>query len=166
MRWSPGEIRVGGIVCTVLFGGVGLGGMLLARGPAPIELLPSGLRWQMGTAPSHVGCDDVMGVPVFAIRNAWFLGFDVRRGGLRMPPRRRWLTHVNRRIAHTDASIALEAFPVEPERLAEVVAACAGDADRRSEIATEESVAWLTSDEAISAEETPEPAASAPPALR
>ena len=46
-------------------------------------------------------------------------------------------------ISHSDASIALEAFPVEPARLAVVVAACARSPLSRGDIGTERSLAWL-----------------------
>jgi hypothetical protein len=142
-RWSPGAVRTGGILCALLFGVVGVSGMLLSRGPVRIELLPGGLRWQVGTAPSFAAWDAITGAGAYEIRNTWFLGLQAEASGLYIPSRQRWLARANRAISGVDASVALEAFPVEPERLAEVVASCAQDAQRRSRIGTDASLAWL-----------------------
>jgi len=140
---SPGTIRAGGIVCALLFGAVAVPSMLLARGPVRIELLPGGLRWQVAAPPSFAEWDAITAVCPFEINNTWFLGVDARPEGLHIPPRQRWLARANRSIAGADASISLEAFPVEPERLAGAVAACVLDAERRREIGTDASLAWL-----------------------
>jgi hypothetical protein len=139
-RYSPGTVRVGGIVVAALFGLIAIPTMILARGPLSIELLPRGLRWRLGAKPTFVEWDAITAVWPYAIRNTWFLALD---GDVQIPKRQRWLAGANRAIAHADASISLEAFPVEPERLAEVVAACAADAERRREIGTEASLRWL-----------------------
>ena len=140
---SPDAVRVGGILCALVFGVAVVPSALLARGPVRIELLPGGLRWQVGAAPSFAEWDAITAVWPFEIRNTWFLGVDARPDGLHVPPRQRWLARANRRIAGADASISLEAFPVEPERLAEAVATCAQDPERRREIGTHASLAWF-----------------------
>jgi len=139
-RRSPVAIQVVGIVCAVFFGLGGIAGMLLARGPSSIELLPTGLRWRAGAKPSFVAWDAITAAWPFSIRNTWFLGVD---GAVDIPTGQRWLAKANRTIAHADAAISLEAFPVEPDRLAEVIAACAQDAGLRREIGTEASLRWL-----------------------
>jgi hypothetical protein len=140
---SPGSVRFIGIICALVFGAAAVPATLFTRGPVRIELLPTGLRWQVGAAPSFVRWDAITSVWPFAINNSWYLGIDADADGLVMPPRQRWLARANRAIARADASIALEAFPIEPERLAEVVAACAADAQRRHEIGTDRSLAWM-----------------------
>src|SRR3954447_10798168 len=114
---SVGEVRVGGIVCAVLFGAIGLAGTLLGRGPVLIELLPDALRWQIGAAACSVAWEDITGVRVFEIRGTWFLAIDARPGSVRMPRGQRLLARANRAVARADVSISLEAFPVEPDRL-------------------------------------------------
>jgi hypothetical protein len=152
-----GTIRFGGILCAAMFGTVGVAGTLLARGPVRIELLPDALRWQLGGAACSVAWEDITAVWVFDIRSTWFLAIDARPGSVRMPPGQRLLARANRAIAHADASISLEAFPVEPERLAEVVAACADEAGRRRQIGTEPSLAWLADEAAPPPAEIPAP---------
>lgn len=137
------ELRTGGILCALVAGAMGVPSMLLTRGPVRIELLPGGLRWQLGTAPSFAAWDAITAVTPFDIRHAWFLGLDADRSGLRIPARQRWLARANRAIVSADASISLEPFPVEPETLADVVAACAMHEERRREIGTDASLAWL-----------------------
>jgi hypothetical protein len=141
---SVGEVRFIGIACAALFGAIGLAGTLLARGPVRIELLPDALRWQIGAAASSVAWQDITGVRVFDIRSTWFLAIDARPGSVRMSPGQRLLARANRAIARADVSISLEAFPIEPDRLAEAIAACAHDAGRRRHIGAEPSLAWLT----------------------
>ena len=153
-RHSPGAVQVVGIVCAVFFGLVGIPAMLIARGPLAIELLPGGLRWRVGAKPSFVKWDAITGVHAFSIRNSWFLGID---GDVEIPRAQRWLAGANRAIARADASISLEAFPVEPERLAEVVAMCAQDEARRREIGTEASLRWF--EDGVPAPPEPVPAA-------
>src|SRR4051794_1446710 len=140
---SVGEVRVIGIGCAALFGAIGLVGTLRARGPVRIELLPDALRWQIGAAACSVAWQDITDVRVFDIRSTWFLALDARPGSVRIPPGQRLLARANRAVAHADASISLEAFPVEPDRLAEAIAACAHDARRRRQIGAEPSLAWL-----------------------
>jgi hypothetical protein len=132
--------QVLGIVCAAFFGLGGIASMVLARGPSSIELLPTGLRWRAGAKPSFVAWDAITAAWPFSIRNTWYLGLD---GAVDVPDGQRWLAKVNRSIAHADAAISLEAFPVEPERLAEVVAACAADPERRREIGTQAGLARL-----------------------
>jgi hypothetical protein len=141
---SAGEIRVIGIGCAALFGAIGLAGTLLARGPVRIELLPDALRWQIGASACSVAWQDITDVRVFEIRSTWFLAIDARPGSVRMPRGQRLLARANRAVARADVSISLEAFPVEPHRLAEAIAACAHDAGRRRQIGTEPSLSWLT----------------------
>jgi hypothetical protein len=140
---SVGEVRFIGIGCAALFGAIGLAGTLRARGPVRIELLPDALRWQIGAAACSVAWQDITDVRVFEIRSTWFLAIDARPGSVRMPPGQRLLARANRVVAPADASISLEAFPVEPDRLAETIAACAGNAGRRRQLGTEPSLAWL-----------------------
>jgi hypothetical protein len=139
----PGLVQAIGILCAIAFGAVGIPAMLLARGPVRIELLPGGMRWYLGTAPSSVKWDAITGVWPFSIRNSWFLGVNAQTDALRVPPRQRWLARANRAFAHADASIALEAFSIEPERLADMVGACAADAELRRRLGTEASLAWV-----------------------
>jgi hypothetical protein len=149
---SPGSVQIGGIVVAALFGLIAIPSMLLARGPVSIELTPQGLRWRLGTKPSSVAWDSIRGVWPYPIRNTWFLGLD---GDVQVPKGQRWLTGANKAIAHADASISLEAFPVEPERLAEIIGACAADPGRRRVLGTEASLRWF--EEGIP-ERAPEPA--------
>jgi hypothetical protein len=86
---------------------------------------------------------DITDVRVFDIRSTWFLALDARPGSVRIPPGQRLLARANRAAAGADASISLEAFPVEPDRLAEAIAACAHDARRRRQIGAEPSLAWV-----------------------
>jgi hypothetical protein len=141
---SVGEVRFVGIGCAALFGAIGLAGTLLARGPVRIELLPDALRWQTGAAACSVAWQDITDVRVFEIRSTWFLAIDARPGSVRMPRGQRLLARANRAVSRADVSISLEAFPVQPDRLAEAIAACAHDAGRRRQIGTERSLAWLT----------------------
>ena len=140
---SVGEVRFIGIACAALFGAVGLAGTLLARGPVRIEFLPDVLRWQIGAGTCSVAWRDITDVRAFDIRSTWFLAIDARPGSVRMPPGQRLLARANRVVAPAEASISLEAFPVEPDRLAETIAACAGNAGRRRQLGTEPSLAWL-----------------------
>jgi|SRR5215213_1436239 len=50
---------------------------------------------------------------------------------------------ITRARKHLDSNRP-EAFPVEPEQLAELLAACAHDGGRRRQIGTEPSLAWLS----------------------
>lgn len=142
-RWSPGAVRIGGIACAAFFGGAGLVRLLIPRGPVRIELLSGGLRWQLGSAPSFATWDAINGVRVYEIHNSWFVGLEADPAGLHIPPKQRWLVRANRAFVGDDASVSLEPFPVEPEQLAEVIAACAMNEDRRREIGTDASLAWL-----------------------
>jgi hypothetical protein len=139
--WSSPVL--GGVV-AVVFGGFAVLGVWSGRRPYRIVLLPEGLRWELGTRqPAYVPWDDITRVGTFNINNTWFLGLDAREdGGLRQPGPR-GLAKLNRAISRSDASIALEAFPVEPDRLADVVAGYAADAGSRREIGTERSLAAL-----------------------
>jgi hypothetical protein len=134
---------IGGLV-AVVFGTFAVLGVWAGRRPYRIVLLPSGLRWELGTKhPAYVPWEDIARVTTFNISNTWFLGLDAREGGdLRLPGP--WgLARLNRVISHTDASIALEAFPVEPERLADVVTGYAESPESRRDIGTERSLAAL-----------------------
>lgn len=143
---------IGGLV-AVVFGTFAVLGVWAGRRPYRIVLLPTGLRWELGTKhPAYVPWDDITRVGTFNINNTWFLGLDAREdGGLRQPGPR-GLAKLNRAISHSDASIALEAFPLEPERLADVVAGYAENPESRRDIGTEPSLAALG--EAPSAELT------------
>ena len=144
-------VVIGGLAALV-FGGFALAGLRHAHRPYRIALLPTGLRWELGTSPAYVPWEDITRVDTMNINETWFLTLDVRPGGgLRLPGSRR-LAALNRAISHSDASIALEAFPVEPARLAAVVAVCAGDPGPRGDIGTDRCLAWL--DEAPPAEVT------------
>jgi hypothetical protein len=140
---SAGEVRFIGIGCAALFGAIGLAGTLLARGPVRIELLPDALRWQIGAAACSVAWQDITDARVFEIRSTWFLAIDARPGSVRMPRGQRLLARANQAVARAEVSISLEAFPVEPDRLAKAIAACAHDAGRRRQIGAEPSLAWL-----------------------
>jgi hypothetical protein len=159
-NYSVGEVRFVGIACAALFGAIGLAGTLLARGPVRIEFLPGALRWQIGAAACSVAWQDITDVRVFEIRSTRFLAIDARPGSVRMPRGQRLLARANRAVARADVSISLEAFPVEPDRLAEAIAACAHDAGRRRQIGSEPSLAWLT-DPATRAQEDTERAVAA-----
>jgi hypothetical protein len=132
-----------GVVCAAF---LGVGGLLtlFARGPYRIVLLPGELRWELGAKPSSVDWEDIEAVRVFSIRDSPFLGLDARPGMLRTPASQRWLAGVNRAISASDGQISLEAFAINPERLAGVIADCAEDARRRREIGTPGSLAWLS----------------------
>lgn len=150
---SPTSVQVVGIVCAAFFGLVGIPSMLLSRGPLAIELVRGGLRWRLGAKPSFIRWDAITGVHPFAIRNTWFLGID---GDVEIPRAQRWLAGANRAIARADASISLEAFPVEPDQLAEVIAMCAQDEGHRREIGTEASLRWF--EDGVPAPPEPAPA--------
>jgi hypothetical protein len=84
-RHSAGSVQVVGIVCAVVFGAIAIPSMLLARGPLSIELLPTGLRWRIGTKPSFAEWDAIEAVWPFSIRDSWYLGIDAEEGGLYVP---------------------------------------------------------------------------------
>src|SRR4051794_24415588 len=131
------------------------------RPPAAARARPTGaLRWQIGAAACSVAWQDITDVRVFEIRSTRFLAIDARPGSVRMPRGQRLLARANRAVARADVSISLEAFPVEPDRLAEAIAACAHDAGRRRQIGSEPSLAWLT-DPATRAQEDAERAVAA-----
>jgi hypothetical protein len=139
--WSSPVL--GGIV-AIVFGAFAVLGVWSGRRPYRIVLLPTGLRWELGTRqPSYVPWDDITGVRTFNISNTWFLGLDAREGGDLRLPGPRGLATLNRAIARSDASIALEAFPVEPDRLADAVSRYADSPESRREIGTERSLAAL-----------------------
>jgi hypothetical protein len=132
-----------GVLTVVVFGAFAVLGGRRANRPWRIALLPGGLRWELGSAPAYVAWDDLTRVGTYSLNRTYFLGLDTRPGAIRMPPRRRWLTRADRAISGWDAAVTLEAFPVEPAQLAEAVSACAAEPERRSEIGTERSLAWL-----------------------
>jgi hypothetical protein len=140
---AVGGAVVIGVLCALFFG---VGGLLtlFARGPYRIVLLPGELRWELGAKPSSVDWEDIEAVRLFSIRDSPFLGLDARPGTLRTPASQRWLAGVNRAISRSDGQISLEAFRIDPERLAGVVTDCAHDARRRREIGTPACVAWLS----------------------
>jgi hypothetical protein len=139
--WSSPVL--GGVV-AVVFGAFAVFGVWSGRRPYRIVLLPAGLRWELGTRePAYVPWDDIAGVRTFNISNTWFLGLDAREGGDLRQPGPRGLAKLNRAIARSDASIALEAFPVEPDRLADLVSGYAADPESRREIGTERGLAAL-----------------------
>jgi hypothetical protein len=140
---SSSSVQLVGIVGAVVFGAMALLGTVFARGPARIELLPSGLRWRIGARPCRAEWDAITAVWPFQIDNTWFLGVNARPDGLHVPKGQRRLARANRSIAHADASISLEPFPIEPERLADVVGAYARDATRRRELGTDTSLRAL-----------------------
>jgi hypothetical protein len=132
-----------GVLTLVVFGAFAVLGGRRAGRPWRIALLPGGLRWELGGPPAYVAWDDLTRVGTFSLNRTYFLGLDTRPGAIRMPPRRRWLNRADQAISGWDASVTLEAFPVEPEQLAEVVSACAAAPERRGDIGTARSLAWF-----------------------
>jgi hypothetical protein len=130
-----------GVLCAAVFGTFALLGVRARHRPYRIALLPTGLRWDLGMGPGYVPWDDIARVRTFSMNNSWFLTLDARAGGDLRLPGPRGLEALNRAIARADASIALEAFPVEPARLADVVAGYAEHPESRREIGTERSLA-------------------------
>src|SRR4051812_39119940 len=82
---SPGEIEVVGIVCAAFFGGVGLIGLLLQRGPFRLDLLPDRLEWRLGGGRCSVPWDAITEVGLRSIRGTWFLALGAEPGALRVP---------------------------------------------------------------------------------
>jgi hypothetical protein len=145
---EPGQSATAPVVIgclgALVFGSFAVLGLRAAHRPYRIVLLPPGLSWELGTKrPGYVPWDDITRVRTMSINDSWFLTLDARPGGgLRLPGSRR-LARLNRALSFADASIALEAFPVEPARLADVVAGYAGSAAARRDIGTERSLAWF-----------------------
>jgi hypothetical protein len=86
-------------------------------------------------------------VSVVHLSGPAFLGVDlVRPDALKTSSTQRRVARFSRPIAGADVSITLEPFPVEPELLADAVAAYMEDPGLRREIGTEQSLARLTSE--------------------
>jgi hypothetical protein len=121
---DAGEAEFVGWIGTIVFGAAGLISLFTARRPQRVVLLPAGVRWQLGLRPKFAAWEDIEEVGTFEIRGAEFLGLDVRGRARR-------------------SSIGIEAFPVDADRLARVIAGCCESPDRRRAIGTQESLEWL-----------------------
>lgn len=141
---SVAEVRTWGIACAVVFGGLLLLRQLYARGRYRIALLSSGLRWELGDGPFYVVWDDIIGARAYTIQSAWRLAVDARPGSRRDPPRLPWPARLERALSRSGSSIPLEEFPVDPQRLAALVTACATEPEKRQGVASERNLAWLT----------------------
>jgi len=142
---EDGRARLIGIVCATVFGTV-LVISLFTSGRFRLVLVQEGLRWEAGASPASVAWDDVAGVSLTSMSGTHFLGVDlVSPDALKTTSTQRRIARFSRPIAGADVSIALETFPVDPERLVDTIAAYADEPDLRREIGTERSLARLTS---------------------
>jgi hypothetical protein len=144
----PGEeqkVRLVSIACAALFGAVLLIGFFTMRHRFRLALLRDGLRWEAGASPAFVAWDDLAGASLIDIHGTKFLGVDVSGpDALKTTRAQRRIARFSRPIAGADASIALEPFPVDPERLVAAIAAYAQEPALRHEIGTAQSLARLT----------------------
>jgi len=127
--------QVIGLACAVLFGGVTLLGLLGLRRRQRIVLLEQGLRWELASTPAFVAWDEIEEVSVVSINGASFLGLDVAHpAALQASTMQRRLSRLNRAVSRSDVAIALVAFGVEPEQIADAVAAYVAEPALRREI--------------------------------
>jgi hypothetical protein len=139
---SLGRAEFAGWLGTITFGTAGLFSLAVARRPQRVTLLPAGLRWEPGARARFAAWDDIEGVEEFSIRGSRLLGVRLRPGAPG-PGGSGLLRLADRLLARSDASIAVELFPVEPRRLASAIRQCCTSPAARREIGTERSLAWL-----------------------
>jgi hypothetical protein len=115
-----GAIRVLGVVCVVLFGGVGLVGVAsLARGSGGVFLAPEGIA--NGSGGTFVPWSGIVDVVVLSVRGTEMLGLRVASSSVvRTSPWARWLLPLNRR-AGADVAFPFSLASADGDLLAAVV---------------------------------------------
>jgi hypothetical protein len=108
------------------------------RKPWRLTFLPDGFQWEIGASPGFVRWEDLVGVELFSISGAPFLGLDVRdREAVRTTTSQRRIGRINKVISGADVSIILDPFRIDHDGLVDAIFLYSSDPSTRQEIGTD-----------------------------